>query len=75
MLIVQKANLFDSYTNGLSFLRKMEENRLKHTEPEDYIILNAIKKPSYATYSPSAGVIVVPRVLLTRPVFENSYPR
>lgn len=75
MLIVQKANLFDSYRNGINFLQKMEENRLKQPQTADYIIPYAIAKPSFVSYSPSADVVVVPRVLLTEPIFESTYPR
>lgn len=75
MLIVQKANLFDSYMNGLNFMRKMEENRLKQPQMQNYITLNAIAKPPVASYSPSTNTIVIPRVLLGKPIFENAYPR
>lgn len=75
MLMVQKANLFDSYRNGINFLRQMEESKLKQPRAFDYITLPAVSKPPFARYSPSADTVVVPRVLLTEPIFESSYPR
>lgn len=75
MLIVQKANLFDSYRNGLNFLRKVEEDRLKQPQPSDYVTPYALSKPPFVGYSPSSNTIVIPRVLLTKPAFESTYPR
>lgn len=75
MLIVQKANLFDSYRNGVNFLKKVEENRLRQPQPEDYIIQHAISTPPIVSYSPSTGLIIVPRVLLMAPMFESGFPK
>lgn len=53
----------------------MEEDRLKQPQIEDYIISIAISKPALVSYSPSADAIVIPRVLLTAPMFESAFPR
>lgn len=70
-----KANLFESYRNGVRFLKKLEEKLLVNSSKDDYTALYALKSPPIAGYSPASNAIVVPRALLSKPVFESKYPR
>lgn len=74
-LSVLKSNLFESYRNGLMFLKKMEERLLMEPHKDDWLVPHTLSIAGRCRYSASNNTVVVPRILLTPLVFEDKYPR
>lgn len=74
-LSVLKSNLFESYRNGLMFLKKMEERLLIVPHKDDWLVPHTLSIDGNCRYAASNNTVVVPRILLTPLVFEDKYPR
>lgn len=73
-LQILKANLFESYKYGIIFLKTLDEGRLSKNGALEYVINEALSDPFRVHYVPSNNTIIVPRVLLSAPYFEDQYP-
>lgn len=73
-LRIIKTNLFESVKNAISFDRKLEEKRLMNLVHEEPMMSYALNEIPYVRYSPSDNTIIIPRTLLTDPVFHYNYP-
>lgn len=74
-LNVLKANLFQSYKNGVFFLKKIQEKRLVSPQASDYITEKLISNPFEVSYEASTNTIIVPRSVISVRFFENDYPK
>ncbi|XP_018570152.1 protein gone early [Anoplophora glabripennis] len=73
-LRIIKTNLFESVKNAISFNRKLEEKKLTNLVHEEPMMSYALENVPKVTYSPSDHTVVIPRNLLTDPVFHYNYP-
>lgn len=74
-LYVAKSSLFDSYRDGVQFLKRLEERQLSRTKLGDASLSEVKNNPSEVQYLPFSNKVVIPRLMLTKPFFENKYPK
>nr|XP_023011571.1 protein gone early [Leptinotarsa decemlineata] len=73
-LKILKSNLFDSVQNSVGFQKKLEERRLNKSPVEDSILSYVLAEVPVVEYSPADNAVIIPRILLTEPFFEENYP-
>ncbi|XP_065160757.1 protein gone early-like isoform X2 [Atheta coriaria] len=74
-LNIIRSNLFENHKKAIVFAKKREEQLLRESSTEDYLMAAITRRPAQVEYVPSGNVVVVPRVLLTAPYFESRYPK
>ncbi|CAH0547692.1 unnamed protein product [Brassicogethes aeneus] len=75
-LKIFKINFFESITNGVFFQKKLDEKKLISSPPEDIILENSsTEKMPRVIYLPAENVVIIPRILLSEPIFDPDYPK
>ncbi|KAF5286120.1 hypothetical protein FQA39_LY16403 [Lamprigera yunnana] len=73
-LMILKGSLFESIKHSLFFKRRVEERLLKSPQVNDQLLSRLVEEPDKVGYVPSLNTVVVPRMLLTEPLFDEKFP-
>ncbi|KAK4877518.1 hypothetical protein RN001_010024 [Aquatica leii] len=75
-LMILKGSLFESIKNSLFFKKRIEEKLLVSPLFQDQNLVSyLVEKPDQVSYVPSANLVIVPRMMLTDPLFRDQFPR
>lgn len=74
-LMILKANLFESYRNGIVFLKKIDEHKLIKKDHGLYYQIAGATVSKSVKYDPNTNTVIIPRTMLIEPNFNVNYPK